>query len=96
LTTSQDGIEIRCDPGFRDAWRQEPFRSQIHAWAVAGETQDVTVLVIVGRTMILVTPEREFDLGAVRADQRIVRELLGTRVVGVRVVQASELESVQD
>ena len=31
LTTSEDGIEVRCDPGFPDAWRKEPFRSEIRA-----------------------------------------------------------------
>jgi hypothetical protein len=92
LTTSEDGIEVRCDPGFPDAWRKEPFRSEIHQWAVAGETHDVTVVVIVGQKMILITPEREFDLGVVRPDQRIVRELDGTKVVDVAVVKASELE----
>ena len=38
--------------------------------------------------MILLTPEREFDLGIVRPDQRIVRELEGTRVVGATLVQS--------
>jgi hypothetical protein len=56
LTTSEDGIEIRCDPGFPDAWRKEPFRSEIQQWAVSGETHDVTVVVIIGARMILVTP----------------------------------------
>lgn len=93
LTTSPDGIEIRCDPGFPDAWRKEPFRSQIHAWALSGETHDVTILVIVGENMILVTPGREFELGIVGADQRIVREIIGNRVVGVSVVMASDLEA---
>ena len=92
LTTSEDGIEVRCDPGFPDAWRKEPFRSEIHEWAVSGETHDVTVVVIVGQKMILITPEREFDLGVVRPDERIVRELEGTKVVGVTVVKASELK----
>jgi hypothetical protein len=91
LTTSQDGIEIRCDPGFPDAWRREPFRSEIHEWAVSGEIDDMTVLVIVGQKMTLVTPDREFDLGVVRPDQRIVRELNGTQVVNVRVMKASVL-----
>jgi hypothetical protein len=91
LTTSEDGIEVRCDPGFPDAWRKEPFRSEIHRWAISGETHEVTVLVIIGQKMILVTPEREFDLGVVRPDQRIVRELDGTKVVGVTVVKATEL-----
>ena len=48
LTTSEDGIEVRCDPGFPDAWRKEPFRSEIRQWALSGETHDVTVVVIVG------------------------------------------------
>jgi hypothetical protein len=92
LTTSEDGIEIRCDPGFPDAWRKEPFRSEIHEWAVSGETHDVTVVVIVGQKMTLITPDREFDLGVVRPDERIVRELEGTRVLSVGVVKASDLE----
>jgi hypothetical protein len=92
LTASQDGLEIRCDPGFPDAWRREPFRSEIAALAAAGEQHDVTVLVISGEKMMLVTPEKEFDLGMVGADQRIVRELDGNRVVGAAVVNNSELD----
>jgi hypothetical protein len=93
LTTSEDGIEVRCDPGFPDAWRKEPFRSEIREWAISGETHDVTVVVIVGQKMILVTPNREFDLGIVGPDERIVRELEGTRVVNATVMKASDLEA---
>ena len=46
LTTSEDGIEIRCDPGFPDAWRKEPYSSEIREWAVSGEDNDVTVVII--------------------------------------------------
>jgi hypothetical protein len=95
LTTSEDGIEVRCDPGFPDAWRREPFRNEIREWAVSGETHDVTVVVIVGERMTLVTPDREFDLGVVRPDERIVRELEGTRVVNVAVVKESDLSREQ-
>jgi hypothetical protein len=93
LTTSEDGIEVRCDPGFPDAWRKEPFRSEIHQWAVSSETLDMTVVVIVGQKMILVAPDREFDLGVVEPDERIVRELEGTRVINATVVKASDLGS---
>jgi hypothetical protein len=89
LTTSDDGIEIRCDPGFPDAWRKEPFRSEIRQWALSGETHDVTVVVITGQKMTLVTPDREFDLGVVQPDERIVREIEGSQVVNVTVVKAS-------
>ena len=91
LTTSEDGIEIRCDPGFPDAWRKEPYRSEIREWAVSGETHDVTVVVMTGQKMILVTPDREFDLGVVQPDERIVREIEGTQVVNATVVKASDL-----
>jgi hypothetical protein len=96
LTASEDGIEVRCAPGFPDAWRKEPFRSEIRQWAISGETRDVTVVVIVGERMILVTPEREFDLGVVRPDQRIVRELEGTRVVNATLAKASDVEGGKD
>ena len=92
LTTSPDGIEIRCDPGFPDARRKEPYRRQIRKWAASAEAHDVTVVVISGEKMILVTPDREFDLGVVRPDQRMVREIEGTQVVNVTVVKASGLE----
>jgi hypothetical protein len=93
LTTSEDGIEIRCDPGFPDAWRKEPFRSEIRQRAVSGETRDVTVVVVSSRKLILVTPDRDFDLGVVGPDERIVRELEGTRVVNAMVVKAEDLEN---
>jgi hypothetical protein len=94
LTTSEDGIEIRCDPGFPDAWRKEPYRSEIREWAVSGEAHDVTVVVMTGQKMILVTPDREFDLGVVQPDERIVREIEGTLVVNATVVKASDLDEI--
>ncbi len=90
LTASDDGIEIRCDPGFPDAWRKAPIRSEIERLAEAGEAHDITVLVIVGEKMTLVTPGREFDLGVVGAHQRIVREVEGKRVVNVSVVNDAD------
>jgi len=92
LTTSADGLEIRCDPSLPNAWRSEPFHNGIKRLAASGEAHDVTVLVIAGEKMVLVTPDREFDLGAVGADQRILREMEGKRVVGVSVVKANDLE----
>jgi hypothetical protein len=93
LTTSEDGIEVRCDPGFPDAWRKEPFRSEIRQWAISGETHDVTVVVMVGQRMTLITPDRDFDLGIVGPDERIVRELEGNQVVNVTVAKVDDVES---
>jgi hypothetical protein len=90
LTTSEDGIEVRCDPGFPDAWRKEPFRSEIHQWAASGEALDLTVIVIIGDRIILIASDREFDLGIVQSDERIVRELEGTRLVNARLEKVSD------
>nr|WP_276553038.1 hypothetical protein [Bradyrhizobium elkanii] len=92
LTTSEDGLEVRCDPGFPDAWRREPFRNELREWAISGETLDMTVVVIAGQRMTLLTPDREFDLGIVGPDERIVRELEDGKVVIVTVAKASDLE----
>jgi hypothetical protein len=92
LTNSEDGLEIRCDPGSPDAWRKEPLRTQISKWAEAGEANDVTVLVIVGNKMTLITSDGGFNLGVVHSDERIVRELDGTRVVNAIVVKASDIQ----
>jgi len=93
VTSSQDGLEIRCDPGFPNAWRKEPYLSDIKKLATAGEAHDITVLVIVGDNMTLVTPDREFQLGAVGEDKRILREFEGTRFTGATVVNASDPDS---
>ena len=77
----EDGIEIRCDPGFPEAWRKEPYGAEIHEWAVSGEDHDVTIVAIVGQRIILVTPDQEFDLGLLRPDERIVRGLVGAKLV---------------
>ena len=92
LTTSADGIEVRCDASFPDAWRREPFHGEIRTLAASGEAHDVTVLVIVGERMILLASDREFDLGVVGTDQRIVQEFDGGRLIGAAVVKASDLE----
>ncbi|MGM4958232.1 hypothetical protein ACT4MK_23450 [Bradyrhizobium barranii] len=46
---------------------------------------------IMGQRMILITPDREFDLGIVGPDERIVRELEGTKVVGATVVKEHQI-----
>ena len=92
LTTSEDGFEVRCDPTAPDAWRKAPFQGEIRALAASGDAHDVTVLVIVGKRMILLASDREFDLGVVGADERIVREFDGGRLVGATVVKATDLE----
>jgi hypothetical protein len=53
----------------------------------------VTIVVIVGQRIILATPDQEFDLGLIRPDERIVRELEGTKIVSAKLVKVRDRES---
>ena len=78
LTTSEDGIEVRCDPGFPDAWRKPPFHGEIRQWAVSGETHDVTVVVVIGQKMILVTDRKTLCSGSHTLDPESRAHVLST------------------
>lgn len=96
LTTGQDGnsIEIRCDPGVPAAWKGKSYHDEILQMAAAAAPHDGSVYVIVGERCTLVTADAEFPLGCVSQEQRIIKEMQGNRVVGVRVVSISEAEAM--
>ena len=61
-------IVIHVDPGFPNAWRAEPYYSEIRAMAAS---MPYTLFVQIGRRIIVVFPDREVDLGVVAEDERI-------------------------
>jgi hypothetical protein len=65
-----DGMEIviHVDPGVPNAWRAEPFHSEIRSMAAQ---MPYTIFVQIGRRVIVVFPDREVDLGVVAEDERI-------------------------
>ena len=65
-------LSVHVDPARADAWRQEPYYSQIKRWAAAAVAQRGQVIVWQGRSTIAVLPDRDQDLGEVRPDQYIV------------------------
>jgi hypothetical protein len=87
ITVARDGngLDFQCDPGFPQAWRQEPYYSQILKLAAIAIPHDGTISVCVGRRMTIITPEREFPLGEVSNDDTIIREYSGKRLVGARL-----------
>jgi len=87
-TPDGNGIAVRCDPGFPDAWRRYPFYDTILEWAQTAKAHDGTVIVCVGSKMTVVAPEGEFPLGDVGDDDLIGREFSGHKLVGVRVMKA--------
>jgi hypothetical protein len=97
LITARDGngIEVRCDTGFPTAWRREPFYSQIVSWSRDAEQSEGIVVVYIGASATLITPDREFPLGELGAKDRIAREMEGGRVVRAYVVKGVEAEAVR-
>jgi hypothetical protein len=75
-----DGKEIvfHVDPGVPNAWRGEPYYSEIRSLAGHAARTAYTIFVQIGRRMIAVFPDREVDLGVVAEDERIlIREVAG-------------------
>ena len=75
-----DGKEIvvHVDPGVPNAWRAEPYHSEIRSLAGHAARTAYTIFVQIGRRVIAVFPDREVDLGVVAEDERIlIREVAG-------------------
>ena len=73
LAFKPDGMEIivHVDPGVPNAWRAEPYYSEIRRMAGQAAGTSYTVFVQIGRRVIAVFPDREIDLGVVEEDERI-------------------------
>ena len=85
-----DGMEIviHVDPGFPNAWRAEPYYSEIRSMARDAERAAYTIFVQIGRRIIVVFPDGEDDLGVVAEDERIsIQEEAGpgTRKYAIKV-----------
>jgi len=91
VTFEENGLDIHCDTGYPLAWQREPYHQHIQEWAIAARPHSGFVRVCVGNQTSLIELEGEFPLGTLADDDRIVREFEGSRLVGVRVVKASEL-----
>lgn len=56
-------LVIDVDPAKPNAWRQEPFFSEIHRWARNAPATGQQIVVCVGRREILIFPEEDIDAG---------------------------------
>ncbi len=67
-----DVIIIYTDPDHPGVWRQEPYLARVKKWARTTDTG--YVLIWEGKGALALHGEDEFDLGALRDDQVIVRD----------------------
>ena len=69
---------VQLDPGAPQAWRKEPYLTQLRRWAAAGNRP---VIVFLNRSATAVMPTHDVPLGVIAADERLVlrEELAGGR-----------------
>ena len=71
-------IVIHVDPGVPNAWRAEPYYSEIRNMAGHAAGKAYTIFVQIRRRMIAIFPDREVDLGVVAGDEVIaIHEVTG-------------------
>lgn len=72
LATNANRLTVFVDPDLPDAWREEPYYSDIKSWARATTQKQGRVVVSLGNEVIVVTPNGETNLGPVNDDQLII------------------------
>jgi len=67
LISGEDGkrLTMIVDPARPDAWKQEPYYSQLKAWARFGEKNGTHILVSVNRRVFVIYGNRDVDLGVI-------------------------------
>jgi len=72
LLANANRMVVYVDPDRPDAWRKEPYYSDVKSWARSAVRNQGQVVVSEGRDMIAVMPDGETNLGPVRDDQLII------------------------
>ena len=76
IVVAEDGnrITAHVDAQRPDAWKREPFYSQLKEWAAAAVPYGGQVEVGIGRRTYVILPDKDVDLGEVGDDELIVTE----------------------
>lgn len=72
LATNANRMVVYVDADRPEAWRKEPYYTDIKNWALAAAKNQGQVMVSQGHDMIAVTPSGETNLGPVRDDQLVI------------------------
>jgi hypothetical protein len=65
-------IAAHCDPQRPDAWRGEPYHSQLRQWAARAVATGGQVHACVRRHTYVILPDRDIDVGIVAEDELIL------------------------
>jgi hypothetical protein len=89
----ENSLRLRCDPGFPQAWRKEPYYSMILGWAKDAQTvQGSVVVVAANEETTLIGAEGEFALGPIGNEDKIRTLYLGDQLMSVEVVKPDGTE----
>lgn len=65
-------VAIHVDPSCPDAWRQEPYYSDLKRWSAFAARDLRQVIVCVDNRSIVILPDEDVDLGVVSEEERVV------------------------
>lgn len=67
-------LRAHVDPGRPDAWKAEPYYSQLKRWASASRSGEFLVVVLIDNRAIVILPDRDIDLGPMAPGETIATE----------------------
>lgn len=84
-------MAIHVDPATPNVWKAEPHYSDLKRWArSAAENQFQQLVVVIGRRMIAILPDRDLDLGIVAEDEVVLTGQLADGSYTARKLKASD------
>lgn len=81
---------FQVDPGNPDAWKREPYYSQIKTWAVEALSRGRGTLVFVNKAATLILPDGDAELGELGPDDRIMIGPNGDGTLNVEVKRGAK------
>jgi hypothetical protein len=88
-------LNANADPDFPDAWRQEPYYSQLKGWAAIALERNAQVVAYVGRHTFVILPDRHVDLGIFTDDDYIFIEHIADGSWDARKVNEEQAEELR-
>jgi hypothetical protein len=97
ITYDLDGhrLNANADPLFPDAWKREPYLSQLKAWAAKALTRNCQVIAYVGRHTYPILPDRYVDLGVFTNDDYVYFKQIADGVWDAIKVGPAEAEFIR-
>jgi len=97
ITYDMDGrrLNVHADEDYPDAWRSEPYYSQLKAWAAMALPRGGQVVGYVGKEVSVFLPDRHVDLGVLTDDDYLFIERLAGGGWDARKVNEDEAAKLQ-